>query len=151
MQYSKHSTVQPVEAEFRVQQIFEVFPVANTTEVSSSSFHALVRRIFAYLMDLFGESHQQRVLVWRWAVKRALLFESAAICAGDDVANAIGCNYNPYFMVSLCGAVKLRMKICWYGETGLAVLLINSQRGFCFSVSLFSCCSQRGVREWDSL
>jgi hypothetical protein len=27
-----------------------------------------------------------------------MIFESVEICAGDDVANAIVCNYNPYFM-----------------------------------------------------
>lgn len=56
-------------------------------------------RIFAYLMDLFVESRQQQVSEWRWAVKRAMIFESVEICAGVDVANEVLCNYNPYFMV----------------------------------------------------
>lgn len=36
-----------------------------------------------------------------------MVFESAAICAEDDAANAVLCNYNPYFMVgSLCLEIK---------------------------------------------
>lgn len=56
-------------------------------------------RIFAYLMDLFVESHQQQVSELRWAVKRAMIFGNVEICAVDDAANAVLCNYNPYFMV----------------------------------------------------
>lgn len=38
--------------------------------------------------------------VWRWTVKRALIFENVEICAEDDVANAaVVCNYNPYFII----------------------------------------------------
>ena len=53
---------------------------------------------FTYRAGQFVWNHRQRVLVWRWAAKRAMIFENVEICAGDDVANALVCNYNPYFM-----------------------------------------------------
>lgn len=65
-------------------------------------WNSLCMWIFAYLMDLFGESHQQLVSVWQWTITQAMIFESVATCAGDDVANAVHGNYNPYFMVDVC-------------------------------------------------
>lgn len=37
-----------------------------------------------------------------------MIFESAEICAGDDAANAVLCNYNPYFMVvEFCALLEI--------------------------------------------
>lgn len=62
--------------------------------------------VCAYLMDLFVESHRQPVSGWRWTAKPTLIFGNAAICAGDDVASAAQCNYNPYLM-GRCGAFRM--------------------------------------------
>lgn len=66
--------------------------------------------LFAYLMDLFAGNHRQLVLVWRWAAAKAMIFESAEICAEVDVADAVQCNYNPYFMVVVCALELMLIK-----------------------------------------
>lgn len=62
--------------------------------------------VCAYLMDLFVESHRQPESGWRWTAEPMLIFENEAICAGDDVASAAQCNYNPYLM-GRCGAFRM--------------------------------------------
>lgn len=39
-----------------------------------------------------------------------MIFESAEICAGVDVADVVECNYNPYFMVVVCASVLMLIK-----------------------------------------
>lgn len=79
-------------------------PVKSTLWLSgfNTNISMQVDISLAYLMDLFVESHQQQVSVWQWTAERAMIFESVEICAVDDAASAVLCNYNPYFMAVVC-------------------------------------------------
>jgi hypothetical protein len=52
-----------------------------------------------------------------------MIFENVEICVGDDVANAVLCNYNPYFMG--CG---------W-------CFVMNADSAGLFAVSVWTVCS----------